>query len=360
MSHNSLAVCGTAIWLLGLCSVAEASIDGGDETGDGPSVWQYIVIALALAFVFMTVLVCVQVARLRRRSELLQLHMRPVTHITRSGARVYAPAPILNQDELDLLPIVDYQHLSDTEQQSCSICLEHFGSMVKVRLLPCQHAFHPVCIDPWLTKHSAECPMCKRTCVTFRQNSVADHWHTVQTTLTPFAMSSSSRNSFTPELSDHFSTATALESSPWNSGPQQPAAVSEPAAITTDPSLATPDPTASMIIPMPEQTPVLPESTSALAELSSVSATTVSMSPVPEPVSTLGLVPSSVVVSIPTTPDATFSCAEPISTTTGLAHSVTGPIPTNATTAEPNLSAVDSPALSSVSASASTGTPTHE
>jgi hypothetical protein len=34
--------------------VAEASIDGGDETGDGPSVWQYIVIALALAFVFMT------------------------------------------------------------------------------------------------------------------------------------------------------------------------------------------------------------------------------------------------------------------------------------------------------------------
>jgi hypothetical protein len=54
MSHNSLAVCGTAIWLLCLCSVAEASIDGGDETGDGPSVWQYIVIALALAFVFMT------------------------------------------------------------------------------------------------------------------------------------------------------------------------------------------------------------------------------------------------------------------------------------------------------------------
>jgi hypothetical protein len=54
MSHNSLAVCGTAIWLLCLCSLAEASIDGGDETGDGPSVWQYIVIALALAFVFMT------------------------------------------------------------------------------------------------------------------------------------------------------------------------------------------------------------------------------------------------------------------------------------------------------------------
>ncbi|KAJ2964839.1 hypothetical protein NQZ79_g248 [Umbelopsis isabellina] len=269
MYHSSLAVCGSAIWLLCLCTLADASIDGGDETGDGPSVWQYIVIALALAFVFMAVtlvLVCVQVARLRRRSELLQQNIRPIAHITRSGARVYAPAPILNQDDLDLLPIVDYQNVPETEQQSCSICLEHFNSMVKVRMLPCKHAFHPGCIDPWLTKHSAECPMCKRTCVTVvRKNSLAEHWHTVHTTLTPFAMSSSSTNSFNPEFSDHFSIATALDVSPWNTNPRLPAAGSDSVASIAEPivepTFVTREPfdaTASMVISIPEPASATP------------------------------------------------------------------------------------------------------
>jgi hypothetical protein len=92
-----------------------------------------------------SVLVCVQVARLRRRSELLDYGMRPIIHITRSGARVYAPPPILTEEEVERLDIVDYND-GDMEEQSCSICLDVFRSTTKVRLLPCRHAFHPVCI----------------------------------------------------------------------------------------------------------------------------------------------------------------------------------------------------------------------
>lgn len=143
----------------------------GDSRSDDPSMWQYIVIALAMAFFFMTgestfsfckagctrspadyhrlyyvvVLVCLQVARLRRRSESLENGVRPIIHITRSGARVYAPLPILNQEDLDHLDTVEYNG-QDIQEQSCSICLDTFHSHTKVRLLPCHHAFHPVCI----------------------------------------------------------------------------------------------------------------------------------------------------------------------------------------------------------------------
>ncbi|KAI9285707.1 hypothetical protein BC943DRAFT_30137 [Umbelopsis sp. AD052] len=168
---------------------AEASL-GEDSTSDTPSVWQYIVIALALAFAFMTILVCLQVARLRRRHDLMEQGMRPVVHVTRSGARVYAPLPTLSEDELEQITIVDYSE-ENLEEQSCSICLDLFRPRTKVRLLPCRHAFHPICIDPWLTKHSAECPMCKQSCVDYlRQKGLANHLQTIRDTLEPLASDS--------------------------------------------------------------------------------------------------------------------------------------------------------------------------
>ncbi|KAI8582374.1 hypothetical protein K450DRAFT_228662 [Umbelopsis ramanniana AG] len=159
---------------------AEASL-GEDSTSDAPSVWQYVVIALSLAFAFMTVMVCLQVARLRRRSELVEQGMRPVIHVTRSGARVYAPLPILSDDELEQIAIVDYSE-ENLEEQSCSICLDLFRPKTKVRLLPCRHAFHPICI---------ECPMCKQSCVDhLRQKGLADHLQTIRNTLEPLASDS--------------------------------------------------------------------------------------------------------------------------------------------------------------------------
>lgn len=43
----------------------------------------------------------------------------------------------------------------------CTVCLQDFKLAEKVRVLPCNHAFHKKCIDPWLTKSVRVCPNCK-------------------------------------------------------------------------------------------------------------------------------------------------------------------------------------------------------
>jgi len=45
---------------------------------------------------------------------------------------------------------------------TCAICLEILENDDNVRGLICGHVFHSDCLDPWLTKRRACCPMCKR------------------------------------------------------------------------------------------------------------------------------------------------------------------------------------------------------
>lgn len=42
---------------------------------------------------------------------------------------------------------------------ACSICTEEFERGEDVRVLPCDHKFHPACIDPWLLNVSGTCPL---------------------------------------------------------------------------------------------------------------------------------------------------------------------------------------------------------
>ncbi|KAK0663690.1 E3 ubiquitin-protein ligase RNF13 [Lasiodiplodia hormozganensis] len=43
----------------------------------------------------------------------------------------------------------------------CTICTEEFEPGQDVRVLPCNHKFHPECIDPWLLNVSGTCPLCR-------------------------------------------------------------------------------------------------------------------------------------------------------------------------------------------------------
>ena len=42
---------------------------------------------------------------------------------------------------------------------SCSICTEDFAMGEDIRVLPCDHKFHPACVDPWLLNVSGTCPL---------------------------------------------------------------------------------------------------------------------------------------------------------------------------------------------------------
>lgn len=50
---------------------------------------------------------------------------------------------------------------STDEGLGCSICTEDFEMGQDIRLLPCNHQFHPECVDPWLLNVSGTCPLCR-------------------------------------------------------------------------------------------------------------------------------------------------------------------------------------------------------
>ncbi|MCJ1439678.1 MAG: hypothetical protein MMC23_000158 [Stictis urceolatum] len=44
---------------------------------------------------------------------------------------------------------------------ACSVCTDDFVKGQDTRVLPCNHKFHPECIDPWLLNVSGTCPLCR-------------------------------------------------------------------------------------------------------------------------------------------------------------------------------------------------------
>lgn len=51
--------------------------------------------------------------------------------------------------------------LLEAPGDTCAICIDTLEDDDDVRGLTCGHAFHAVCLDPWLTSRRACCPLCK-------------------------------------------------------------------------------------------------------------------------------------------------------------------------------------------------------
>lgn len=86
------------------------------------------------------------------------------------GAGAAGHGPAMTSDEVAAVPAPASDGSDEASKQKqpdhggalgCSICTEDFVKGEDVRVLPCDHKYHPECIDPWLLNVSGTCPLCR-------------------------------------------------------------------------------------------------------------------------------------------------------------------------------------------------------
>ncbi|KAK7367259.1 hypothetical protein VNO80_09268 [Phaseolus coccineus] len=43
----------------------------------------------------------------------------------------------------------------------CCVCLSSLKARDEIRVLPCSHKFHKICVNRWLKGHHKTCPLCR-------------------------------------------------------------------------------------------------------------------------------------------------------------------------------------------------------
>ncbi|KAM5585085.1 E3 ubiquitin-protein ligase ATL6-like [Rosa sericea] len=71
----------------------------------------------------------------------------------------------LDQAVIETFPVLNYSTVKGLKEESapeleCAVCLNEFSDDETLRVLPCNHVFHPWCIDAWLADNKT-CPVCR-------------------------------------------------------------------------------------------------------------------------------------------------------------------------------------------------------
>ena len=72
--------------------------------------------------------------------------------------------PKLSKDQISMLKVKLFDKnptVKECEEERCSVCLQAFTDKEQVKQLPCNHLYHPLCIDAWLCRNTY-CPVCKQ------------------------------------------------------------------------------------------------------------------------------------------------------------------------------------------------------
>jgi len=68
----------------------------------------------------------------------------------------------LPKSSLKKIPTKKFVAGDEAHYETCCICLDDYVIGDKLRILPCDHAYHIKCIDPWLLKNKRVCPQCRK------------------------------------------------------------------------------------------------------------------------------------------------------------------------------------------------------
>ncbi|OIW19512.1 hypothetical protein TanjilG_06967 [Lupinus angustifolius] len=136
----------------GMCSCESSPI--AEESSTRASIYRIVMLAEALFEV------------------LDEIHRQPVS-LSLSMVSLPAPESIVDSFPLKSHKKVDVANGSnDTEQ--CYICLAEYEEGDQIRVLPCNHEYHMMCVDKWLKEIHGVCPLCRSNVCGGLAESAAD------------------------------------------------------------------------------------------------------------------------------------------------------------------------------------------